>query len=594
MNYYSDESEWKWLIKNAIDWDKIIPLYYKSFPTADGFNNKEELLGFFDEMLTATGEWSGETLTPRAVELDKQGAGTVKDGVTIPGELLQKSYDEAKELALIGLCAEPEFGGMGVPLIVGMLAFSQMNRACIATATQLGFYTSIIDMIERFCTHEEKERLIPQIVSGELSGSMCLTEPGCGSDLGSLKTSAEKREDGKYTINGSKIFITNGGGGLGFVLARIKGAPTGLEGISLFLVEQFIDGDRSNLNYKIAKNEEKMGLHGSFTCEVVYENSVGTLVGEEHKGFQYMLHLMNEARVSVGLQSLGGMEACLHYAKEYAKERTQFGKSLLDLPLYKRNFDEWETERDAFRALMVDTLSAFDIYQKLDMKQRHSNDLSEDELKLFKEAKKKVRRRTPLVKYYGTETFTLLSQRAIQALGGYGFITEYQAERWHRDSFAPLLYEGTSQIQALMALKDLMKYIMKNPTKFFQSMVYSHPFGGLFNSQSEHQRKFQTIQYEFKKALSALLVKTLRPDVDLNDLSEMLKLFDAKNWVTEDKFNLLMTHAETICQSMAYMENYRVLVEHTSIDESRGDLADRYEKLIRPRLEAIYTDWKLS
>ena len=164
-----------------------------------------------------------------------------------------------------------------------------------------------------------------------------------------------------------------------------------------------------------------------------------------------MLHLMNEARCAVGLQALGGIEATLHYARKYAEERKQFGKNLLDLPLYARNVKDWETERDAFRALMFDSISYFDQYAKLDLKKRHEG-LNDAETKQLERAKKWVRRRTPIVKAYGAEAFTRLSTKGIQALGGYGFIEEYDAARFHRDSFAPLLYEGTTQIQALMAM----------------------------------------------------------------------------------------------------------------------------------------------
>ncbi len=193
MNYYADESEWKWLFKNAIDWDRIIPLYYPEFPTADGFNNKEEVIGFIEELITATGDWAGTSVANRARALDENGAGTVEDGWTKPGPELTEFYNEAKELSVFGLSAPVEYGGMGVPAIAGLLAFAQVNRACISSATQLGFYTSIIDMIERFCEKEDRDRLIPKIVAGEMSGSMCLTEPGAGSDLGSIKTIAKKQ-----------------------------------------------------------------------------------------------------------------------------------------------------------------------------------------------------------------------------------------------------------------------------------------------------------------------------------------------------------------------------------------------------------------
>lgn len=591
MSFFSKEHEN--LLRNSMNWDVIIPLYYKEFPTADGFNNKEEVIDFFVELLTATGDWAGTAVKDRARELDKTGSGKIVDGDTIPSEPLQQLYNEALDLSVFGLSVDSQYGGMGVPISVSMLAFTQLNRACISSATQIGFYTSIADMVERFCDEEDRARLIPKIVSGELSGSMNLTEPGAGSDLGSVTTSAEKLDDGTYKLNGSKIFITNGGGGVGFVLARIKGSPEGLNGISLFLVEQYLgEGENRKQNYKVVKNEEKMGLHGSFTCEVLYENSVGKLIGKENQGFRYMLHLMNEARIAVGLQCLGGIEACIGYAREYAETRTQFGKPIAELPLMKRNLEDWETERDAFRCLMFDTLSHFDTYQRLDLKKRHDGELTEEENKLYNHAKKWTRRRTPLVKAYGAETFTLLSQRGIQALGGYGFMQEYDAERYHRDSFAPLLYEGTTQIQSLMAMKDLMKYVMRNPTKFFQGIVAGHPFGSLFSNIGEVQKSFQSTQYDFKKNLITLIIKTLKPEVDYSDPVEIKKFFSAKGWLAEENFNKLMVHAETIMYGLSYIEVLRVLSKLSTKDESKKDLFNRYQTLVAPRFAAIYADWK--
>ena len=142
MNYYSDSSEWKWLFHNAINWDQIIPLYYPTYPTEDGFKNKEEVISFIEEMLTATGEWSANSVAPRARHLDEEGAGIVKDGVTIPGKNLSEFYKEAQELQLFGLSAERKYGGMGAPVIAGLLGFIQLNRACLSSATQLGFFTS--------------------------------------------------------------------------------------------------------------------------------------------------------------------------------------------------------------------------------------------------------------------------------------------------------------------------------------------------------------------------------------------------------------------------------------------------------------------
>ncbi len=588
MNFYADSSEWKYLMRHALDWDSIIPLYYPTFPTPEGFNNKEELLGFFEELLTQTGDWTANAVKNRAKILDHEGPGKIENFCMIPNEHLEAFYNEAKSLEFFGLSMDPRYGGLGVPVSISMLAIEQIGRACPSSFTQIGFFTSIADMIERFCTDDIKEKYIPMILKAEISGSMCLTEPGAGSDLGSLRTSAEKTTDGTYLLNGSKIFITNAGGGLALVLAKIKGAPEGLDGISLFFAKEWLEDEQGNKikNYKIVKNEDKMGLHGSFTCEVLYENTKATLVGEEHKGLALMFHLMNEARVAVGLQSLGGIEACLSAVRKYAGEREQFGKQLLDLPLYKRNLESWETQRDAFRALMVDTVSHFDISQKLDLKKRHHGELTKEETILYKKSMKVIRRRTPLVKFYGSELFTNLSTKAIQALGGYGFMREYDVERLHRDSFAPLLYEGTSQIQSLMALKDLIKYIMKKPSSFFLSTLGNSPFVSLTGDASEYQKSFMKTQFEFKRNLIGLLIHCLKP-------SSIDKIFKLESWQDPKGIDELMSYAESITWALSYIETLRVLAQHASKDEARGELFRRYDRLVAPQFAAIFTEWKL-
>jgi alkylation response protein AidB-like acyl-CoA dehydrogenase len=590
MNYYSDSSEWKYLFRNAIHWDEILPLYYSSFPTPSGFNSKEELLQFFEQLLETTGKWTGETLRDRARELDEKGCATLNaDGSVTLSEPTQKTYAEAAGLELFGTCLPEKLGGMGLPLSIGMVAFEQIARACVSTSTQLGFFTSMADMIERFCDEKTREKFIPKIIRGEISGSMCLTEPDAGSDVGSLRTSATPQSDGSYLLNGTKCFITNAGGGFGLILARIKGAPEGLAGISLFLAEEKLEGKQ---NYRVTKIEDKMGMHGSMTCEVVYEDTIAHLVGEEHGGFKIMLHLMNEARVSVGLQSIGGIEAALERAQAYASVR-QFGKPLLTLPLFRRNFEDWETEQDAFRAFMADTISSFDIFQKLDLKTRHGDPLSDSEQRLFKKHQEITRARTPLVKYTGAELYATLSTKAIQAFGGYGYMKEYEVERIHRDCFGALLYEGTSQIQSLMALKDYIKKVMKNPTRFVQLMVATHPIGNLIE-KNEYKKSYTQLHHEFQKHLASLVLRCFSPGTGLLEkFTHLNDFFNREFWQDAEKLDRMMTHAETLCQALSMLEILKVLGKQAEHDSNRKELFYRYLLIARPRLAAIYQDWEL-
>ena len=591
MNYYTDSPEWKYLFRNAFDWDQIIPLYYPSFPTSNGFNNKEELLSFFEQILETTGKWSGENLKQRAPALDAEGCAKVNaDGSVELLPQILKTYEEAKKLDIFGACADEKYGGLGLPISVGMMVLEQTARACISTSTQLAFFSSIADMLERFCDEETIQRLVPKIVSGELSGSMCLTEPDAGSDVGALRTSADKQSDGSYLLNGTKCFITNAGGGLGFILARIRGAPEGLAGISIFLAEEKLNGKQ---NYRVTKIEEKMGMHGSMTCEVVYENTIAHLVGQENEGFKIMLHLMNEARISVGLQSIGGIEAALDSAKAYAEVRKQFGKPIMELPLFKRNFQDWETEQDAFRAFMADTISSFDIFQRLDAKKRHTGELNEADTKLYNFHHTITRARTPLVKYTGAEMYGVLSTKAIQAYGGYGYMKEYDVERIHRDCFGSLLYEGTSQIQALMAMKDFIKKVMKNPSKFIQTMMASHPIGHMA-AKNEFKKTYINVQYEFQKSFAGLILSCFKPDMGmLEALTQLNHFFSKEYWQDSEKLEKVMIHAETLCQALSMLEIIKVLGKQAAKDPARKGLFDRYLKIAQPRLSAIYHDWKI-
>ena len=587
MNYYEDEKEWQWLFKNAVDWDKILPLYYPSYPTEDGLENKEEVLAFLEEILQNTGAWAGTSVLEIAGQLDRQGAGEVKDGKTVDGPAITRLINEAKELMVFGLPLPREFGGLATPSLIYMMFLNQVSRSCMSSSTLLAFYTSIGEMVHRFCDHETAERLIPQIAAGEISGSMNLTEPGCGSDLAAMKTTAELQEDGTYLLNGGKIFITNGGGGLAFVLAKVKGDPDTLDGISMFFVEQEIEKDGEKvLNFLVDSKEDKMGMNGSFTTVITYEDTIGTLVGKQGEGFKYMLHLMNEARIAVGIQALGGLEGALDYARKYADEREAFGKPISQLPLLKRTLEDLETERDAIRALITDTMSWFDIFLKLDNKLAITGDLTAEEKELHNEASVWTRKRTPLVKYYATEAYTNLSTKAIQILGGYGFIKEYPLERYHRDSFGPLLYEGTSQIQALMALKDVMKYAIKDPKKFLGSIFFKHPSTSLLNGENDWTMDYKSTHYRFKKKMVSMIVSELKPD-------ELGKIFDPREWQSEEGVEGLMIHAETLCEALSYMETLRVLCDHANKDESRVELFNRYHVLIQPRLERIYKDWEI-
>ena len=580
--------EWKWLYKNAIKWDEIFATHNVKFPTEDGWSNSADAQSQIMEILNTVGQWCQDKVAPRAVSLDEHGPGQVHDGQTFPNEYLQQLYKEAVDLNLFTLITGREHGGLELPIALNMIIFSMISRACLASSSQLNFFPSMIDMLERFCSKEDCQRLIPKILKGEMSGSMALTEPEAGSDIGSLRTTANKGPDGAYHLNGSKMFISNAGGGFSFILARIQGAPPGLKGISLFLAEQFVgEGANKKMNYRVVSDERKMGMRGSFTCQVTYENTIAKLLGEENQGMSIMFHLMNMSRIGAGGQALGIMDACLDYVRKYAQERKQFGLNLMELPLYRKNFETWQTECDAYRAFFADSLNSFSVYYCLDLKKRKLGELNQLEQKALDDALTVVRLRTPLIKYYGAETAVEISQRAVQALGGHGLMQDHAVERLHRDSFGPLLYEGTSQIQALMVFKDLVKNIFKRPADFFAPIFMGNTTVASFVGQDVYHKEYLKLDGQFKKAMVRLVLKTLRPD-------ELTRMFERKMWFGKEKMDKFTVHAESICQGLAYLETLKVLSAHAKLSPERAKLLNAYQKIIHPRMMAILDDWRQS
>lgn len=583
MNPFSDNPHWLWNFKHGIDWKTLLSLYYPSRPNIHELDTDEEIQEFLHDVLESIGQWSEESISKLNKELDKHGAGEVKEGETIPSQPLAQLYKEATQREVLGLNVPARFGGLEAPTSIQLLAIGLYSYGSQAACAQLSFFTVIADMIHKLCPEEFHEKDIPRIVAGELSGSMCLTEPGTGSDLGAIKTIARPQEDGTYLLDGTKMFITNAGGGVAFVLAKTPDAQEGLDGLSLFYLHQ--KGENGEQNFKVTKNEDKMGMHGTFTCEVVYEKSRGHIIGKEGEGFQHMLELMNEARIATGLQALGGLEAVYKDAKDYAHTRQQFGRPIAELPLMKRNLSDMETEIQALTSFCFDTISHYDIYQFLKNKKQRTNDLTDEEEKTLKENFKITRRRTPLIKYMVTEAYSRISTKGVQVFGGYGYMREYPMEQHHRDSFGPLLYEGTSQIQALMAMKDILKSTMKDPAGTFLSYLKNLPVKSSLGNEVE--RGFGFLKSQFQTQLYKLIIKTLKPEEG--------SPFQLENWSSQAGADKMTRHAETICQALGHVEILEVLKKQAELNtpeqNERKAIYERSLRLFRPRLEAIYTDW---
>ncbi|HOO37219.1 MAG TPA: acyl-CoA dehydrogenase [Deltaproteobacteria bacterium] len=413
----------------------------------------------FDMILSEAQKFASEEVFPTLEESDKVGC-RLEDGQVRVPECFHRVYKLFCESGWNCMSLPQEVGGQGLPFLMRIAAHEWfMHNFAFASYPGLGEGAS--HLIEVYGTEELKNKYVPKMISGEWGGSMCLTEPGAGTDVGNLSTKAVRQADGTFKIQGTKIFITGGDQDLTEniihpVLARIEGDPAGTKGISIFIVPKFIvneDGSLGRRNdFEIAKIEEKMGIHGSSTCLINFGDNnecYAELLGEEREGMKIMFQMMNEARIATGLQGLtSGSIAYLH-ALQYTKERLQ-GSSLMEFknpeaprvpiiehPDVRRMLLWMKSNVDSMRALMYYATMCGDIA---------SNTADEAELDKLLGIFEVL---TPIVKAYCTDIGFKITETAMQCYGGYGYCSEYPIEQFMRDEKIACIYEGTNGIQAL-------------------------------------------------------------------------------------------------------------------------------------------------
>lgn len=370
----------------------------------------------------------------------------------------KEAYDTFTQGGWMGLSCSKEWGGQGLPLLLNFLLDEMVCSANLSLGMYPGLSHGAYNAIEKHGSVELKTRYLPKMVTGEWSGTMCLTEPHCGTDLGLIKTRALPREDGSYAISGTKIFISAGEHDLTeniihLVLAKLPDAPSGTRGISLFLVPKFLvkeDGSLGARNGAVCSGiEHKMGIKASSTCVMAFEGATGWLLGEPNKGMKAMFTMMNEARLAVGLQGLGIAEVAYQNALTYAKERLQMrglkGPVFPDKPAdpiivhpdVRRMLLTMKSITEGARALAVW------VGMQLDVEARH------DDAQKREEAGELVALMTPIIKALMTDHGFNAANLAVQIYGGHGYIREYGMEQLVRDARITQIYEGTNGIQAL-------------------------------------------------------------------------------------------------------------------------------------------------
>ena len=389
---------------------------------------------------------------------DREGCTYHGNGVVTAPSGFKAAYQLYVESGWPSLACAPEFGGQGLPIVLNNGAYEMFNSANQAWLMYAGLSHSAYACLKAHGSAEQKALYLPKIVSGEWTGTMCLTEPHCGTDLGILRSRAEPQDDGSYLLSGSKIFISAGEHDLAenilhLVLARLPDAPKGTKGISLFLVPKFVPNSDGNLGARNSIHagsiEHKMGIHGNATCLMNLDNARGWIIGEPNKGLNAMFVMMNSARLGVGMQSLGLAEAAYQNAVAYARNRLQ-SRAATGAKQPEKSADPIIVHPDVRRMLL--TAKAYTeggrafttwIAQLID------RELSHPDATVRLEAGELVTLLTPVVKAFITDNSFETNNLALQVFGGHGYIEEWGMSQYVRDARINMIYEGTNGIQAL-------------------------------------------------------------------------------------------------------------------------------------------------
>ena len=356
------------------------------------------------------------------------------------------------------LSCDPAYGGQGLPIVLNQCMYEMLNSANQAWTMYPGLTHGAYEALHAHGTPEQQKTYLPKLVTGEWTGTMCLTEPHCGTDLGMLRTKAEPQADGTYRITGQKIFISSGEHDMvenivHLVLARLPDAPAGSKGISLFVVPKFnvtADGKLGERNAIMCTGlEHKMGIHGNATCQMTLDGAVGTLVGKPNKGLAAMFVMMNAARIGVGMQSLGLTEVAYQNALAYAKDRAQ-SRSLTGVKAKDQPADPILVHPDVRKMLLTAKAyaeggRALALYCALLI----DRELSHPDEAVRKESAEIVALLTPIVKAFITDNAWTATSSCLQVFGGHGYIQEWGMEQYVRDARINMIYEGTNTIQSL-------------------------------------------------------------------------------------------------------------------------------------------------
>lgn len=445
---------------------RIVDLKERDYADKDAFEdapvNYEDALENYKRMLDITGDVAANIIEPNSESVDLEGP-HLENGRMLYASKTVENIEATRQAGLWGISMPRRYDGLNIPNIVFSMA-SELIAAADAGFQNIWSLQSCIDTLYEFGTEEQRKKYIPRISAGE-SMSMDLTEPDAGSDLQRVMLKATQDADGTWRLNGVKRFITNGDSDIHLVLARSEEGTRDGRGLSMFIY------DKKDGGVTVRHIENKLGIHGSPTCELVYKNAKCELCGDRKLGLiKYVMSLMNGARLGIAAQSVGVEQEAYNEALTYAKERAQFGKKIITFPAVYDMLSRMKAKLDAGRSLLYMTARYVDIYKALEDISRERK-LTPEERKEMKQYTRLADAFTPIAKGMNSEYANQNAYDAISIHGGSGFIMEYKSQRLYRDARIFSIYEGTTQLQVVAAVRyitngtylAIMKEMLETP-----------------------------------------------------------------------------------------------------------------------------------
>jgi hypothetical protein len=598
-SFLADNADLQFYLGPGVDWELIASLTERGYRDPDGFKNVAEAQGFYRDVVGMVGDFAAREVAPFSAELDRQ-CFRIEGGEVVVPPRLSTIFDKLAELGLHGLNLPRELGGMNAPMLLYFINSELLARADISVMAHHNFHGGTAMAMFVLSHMEGSTELEPgsgrvartrwrkeiaEVASGRAWGSMDITEPDAGSDMAALRASASLGPDG-WTLSGEKIFVTSGHGKYHFVIARTEGAPdAGLRGLSLFLVPAYEEDEQGRRTRRSTVNrvEEKLGKHGSATVAISFDHAPAQLVGKRGEGFRLMLEFMNHARLGVGFEAIGLCEAARRMAAAYAAERRSMGKPIERHEMIADYLSEMETDVVGLRALAFDAAFNDEVAYKLDLFGSFAGLQGANAQERARRHTRRARRATPLLKYLAAEKAVEMSRRCLQIHGGNGYMKEFGAEKLMRDALVLPIYEGTSQIQALMAMKDTLGAIIKNPQDFIKRTATTR--WRALSARDPLEARVAGLQQQSLSAQQHLITRTMAAKVKTVSKKPLPswreELFS--QWNPKRDFSFALLHAERLTRILADVAISEALLRQARVHPERRVWLERHLERAEPR-----------